>query len=126
MRIHACTKRRDKESNMKAAVLAATGLALVLAGCSSSYDNDYPMGLPNDTLTCPDDPPDVCTMDYRPVFGYDQQGGILGEFSNACGACATDGVKYTSEKNDPNMPGPVPETPAAPADEAAPAAPSRY
>ncbi len=73
---------------MKAAVLAATGLALVLAGCSSSYDNDYPMGLPNDTLTCPDDPPDVCTMDYRPVFGYDQQGGILGEFSNACGACA--------------------------------------
>ena len=58
MRIHACAHARgtradtrDKESNMKAAVLAATGLALVLAGCSSSYDNDYPMGLPNDTLT---------------------------------------------------------------------------
>ena len=111
---------------MKAAVLAATGLALVLAGCSSSYDNDYPMVLADDTITCQEDPPEVCTMDYRPVFGYDDQGGILGEFSNACGACATEGVMYSSPKDDPNQPGPVSDAPAAPAEEAAPAAPSRY
>jgi hypothetical protein len=121
-----CGNARDKESNMKAVVLAVTGLALVLAGCSSSYDNNYPMGLPEDTLTCPDDPPQVCTQDYRPVFGYDYQGGILGEYSNACVACATYGVAYTSQKSDPNMPGPVssPTTPGKGG--VAPAAPSRY
>ena len=40
-------------------------------------------------------------MDYRPAFGYDEQGGILGEYGNACGACATDGVNYTSPKQLP-------------------------
>ena len=111
---------------MKAVALVVPAFALLVTACATQYDTDYPAGLPEGTTTCPDDPPDVCTMDYRPVFGYDQQGGIMGEFANACGACATDGVKYTSEKNDPNMPGPVPDAPAAPADEAAPAAPSRY
>ncbi|MCG8393554.1 MAG: hypothetical protein MI745_10765 [Pseudomonadales bacterium] len=98
---------------MKAAALAVPALALLLAACASNdYDTDYPMGLPEDTTTCPDDPPDACTMEYRPAFGYDENGGILGEFANACGACATDGVKYTSPKHNPDVPRPAPEQPA--------------
>ena len=83
---------------MKAAYLALPALALMLAACTHKYDTDYPMGLPEDTESCPEDPPEMCTQDYRPVFGYGEDGGIKGEFGNACSACAQDEVVYTSPK----------------------------
>ena len=86
---------------MKAAALVVPAFALLATACATQYDTDYPMGLPESTTTCPEDPPQACTMDYRPAFGYDEKGGILGEYGNACGACATDGVKYTSPKQLP-------------------------
>lgn len=85
---------------MKAAYLALPALALMFAGCTYKYDTDYPMGLPESTQTCPEDPPEQCTQDYRPAFGYDEAGGILGEFGNACMACAQDEVMYTSPKQE--------------------------
>ena len=85
---------------MKAAYLALPALALIVAGCTYKYDTDYPMGLPAGTESCPEDPPKMCTQDYRPVFGYGEEGGIQGEFGNACSACAQDGVMYTSPKQE--------------------------
>ncbi|MCK0154399.1 hypothetical protein MWU49_11845 [Alcanivorax sp. S6407] len=98
---------------MKAAYLALPALALMFAGCTYKYDTDYPMGLPADTESCPEDPPKMCTQDYRPVFGYGEEGGILGEFSNACMACAQDGVMYTSPKKEA-LPAPASAPEAAP------------
>ena len=85
---------------MKAAYLALPALALMFAGCTYKYDTDYPMGLPADTESCPEDPPEMCTQDYRTAFGYDEDGGIIGEYGNACMACTQDGVMYSSPKKD--------------------------
>lgn len=94
---------------MKAAALALPALVLLMAGCTHKYDTDYPMGLPSDTESCPEDPPQQCTQDYRPAYGYDENGGILGEFGNACMACGQDAVKYTSPKLNPEVPRPAPQ-----------------
>lgn len=98
---------------MKAAYLALPALALMFAGCTYKYDTDYPMGLPDTTESCPEDPPKMCTQDYRPVFGYGEDGGIQGEFGNACSACAQDGVMYTSPKQEA-LPAPATPPEAAP------------
>ncbi|EKF73431.1 hypothetical protein A11A3_13800 [Alcanivorax hongdengensis A-11-3] len=79
--------------------LLALGLPLMLAACS----NHHPVSpaLPDNASSCPDRDQDdnqnqqVCTQEYRPVMGYDENGGILGDFPNACTACTDDRVEYT-------------------------------
>lgn len=65
--------------------------AIVLAACSSTP----PVSLPDGASACPDPRPQMCTMDYRPAYGYDQHGRLLGVFGNACGACGDDEVQFT-------------------------------
>lgn len=71
-------------------------LAASLSACSSS-----PVSLPDDAEACPEPRAKMCTMDYRPAYGYDQHGKLLGEYGNACGACGNDEVEYTLPKNTP-------------------------
>lgn len=69
--------------------------AIVLAACSSTP----PVSLPDRASACPDPRPQMCTMDYRPAYGYDQHGRLLGVYGNACGACGDDEVQYTLPKH---------------------------
>lgn len=79
---------------MKIILPVFAGLALLLTGCAS--EPTVPLGLPGDTQVCPEEKPEACTMEHRPVVGYDDQGGVLGEYGNACSGCAQEGVSYTS------------------------------
>lgn len=51
--------------------------------------------LPDNARLCPESRPQMCTMEYRPVIGYDRAGEKVGKFGNACHACGQDGVHYT-------------------------------
>ena len=82
----------------KTILLALTVLAL--AACSTTDTTDktakpLPI-LPSYSNSCPDERPQMCTMDYRPVCGTTESG-ELKTFSNACGACADVTVRGYSE-----------------------------
>ncbi|NQZ91239.1 MAG: lipoprotein [Moritella sp.] len=82
----------------KTILLALTVLAL--AACSTTDTTDktakpLPI-LPSYSNSCPDERPQMCTMDYRPVCGTTEPG-ELKTFSNACGACADVTVRGYSE-----------------------------
>ncbi len=71
-------------------LLIGAALSLAAAGCAHT-----PPDLPENARACPEPRPEMCTMDYRPVLGLDRNGETLGEYGNACGACAKKGVAYT-------------------------------
>ncbi|SQD80374.1 lipoprotein [Moritella yayanosii] len=52
--------------------------------------------LPSYSNSCPDERPQMCTMDYRPVCGTTESN-ELKTFSNACGACSDVTVRGYSE-----------------------------
>ncbi|GIC76037.1 hypothetical protein [Moritella sp. F3] len=52
--------------------------------------------LPTYSNSCPDERPQMCTMDYRPVCGTTESG-ELKTFSNACGACSDATVRGFTE-----------------------------
>ena len=52
--------------------------------------------LPTYGNSCPDERPQICTMDYRPVCGTTASG-ELKTFGNACGACSDATVRGYSE-----------------------------
>ena len=70
--------------------LAGLTLILAAAGCAHT-----PANLPDNARPCPEQRPQMCTMEYRPVIGLDKNGETLGEYSNACSGCAKEGVAYT-------------------------------
>ncbi|MDX1803075.1 MAG: hypothetical protein R3292_03275 [Alcanivorax sp.] len=71
----------------------ALAVIAALAGCVGHAPR--PTGLPARAEACPAARPQVCTMDYRPAFGYDDHGGIVSQFANACAACADSRVAFT-------------------------------
>lgn len=73
------------------------GLAALAVGCAHQA-----VDLPDNANVCADPRPRMCTMEYRPVIGYDRAGDKLGKFGNACHACGQDGVHYTlPEREEP-------------------------
>ena len=82
----------------KTILLAFTVFAL--AACSTTDTTEQtakPLPiLPSYSNSCPDERPQMCTMDYRPVCGTTESG-ELKTFSNACGACADVTVRGYSE-----------------------------
>ena len=70
--------------------LAGLTLILAAAGCAHT-----PANLPDNARPCPEPRPQMCTMEYRPVIGLDENGETLGEYSNVCSGCAKEGVAYT-------------------------------
>lgn len=73
-------------------LVVASGL--LITACTSTP----PVSLPDGAEACPDPRPQMCTMDYRPAYGYDQHGRLLGVYGNACGACGQDEVYFTFPK----------------------------
>lgn len=71
-----------------------------LAACSNTEitaETAKPLPiLPSYSHSCPDERPQMCTMDYRPVCGTTASG-ELKTFGNACGACADTIISGYSE-----------------------------
>ena len=81
---------------MKKTILLALTV-FSLAACSNTEHTVKPLPiLPSYNNSCPDERPQMCTMDYRPVCGTSESG-ALKTFSNACGACADVTVRGYSE-----------------------------
>lgn len=74
--------------------ITLAGLALALTACASSSDS-----LPSNARACPEQRPEACTMEFRPVIGFDANGESQGEFSNFCAACREDGITHTVRKD---------------------------
>ncbi|MDX2320151.1 MAG: hypothetical protein QNK26_06070 [Moritella sp.] len=67
-----------------------------LAACSNTEptpETTKPLPtLPSYSNSCPDERPQICTMDYNPVCGITESG-ELKTFGNACGACSDETVR---------------------------------
>ncbi|MFP1681989.1 hypothetical protein ACLD0W_05720 [Alloalcanivorax sp. C16-1] len=70
-------------------------LLLALAALASGCAQQPAAQLPEEARVCPDSRPQMCTMEYRPVIGYDRTGEPVGKFGNACHACGQENVHYT-------------------------------
>ena len=92
--------------------IGVMALMTMLAGCATG--SDQPTGLPAQAKPCPASRPQVCTMDYRPAFGYDDRGGIVAEFANACRACADQRVAFTLPSGPTQTTFPAPPAAASP------------
>ena len=84
---------------MKKMILLALAV-FALAACSSTETTEktakpLPI-LPSYSNSCPDERPQMCTMDYRPVCGTTESG-ELKTYSNACGACSDVTVRGYSD-----------------------------
>ena len=70
-------------------------LLLALTALASGCAQQPAAPVPEDARVCPGTRPQMCTMEYRPVIGYDRAGEKVGKFGNACHACGQEGVHYT-------------------------------
>lgn len=84
---------------MKKAILVALTV-FGLAACTSTETTPETAKalptLPTYGNSCPDERPQMCTMDYRPVCGTTDSG-ELKTFGNACGACSDETVSGFTE-----------------------------
>ena len=85
---------------MKKTILLALTV-LGLAACSNTEttaETIKPLPtLPTYGNSCPDERPQMCTMDYHPVCGTTASG-ELKTFANACAACSDTTVRGYSEE----------------------------
>ncbi|MFT7683418.1 hypothetical protein [Moritella dasanensis] len=84
---------------MKKAILLALTV-FGLAACSNTETTAETAltlpTLPTYGNSCPDERPQMCTMDYRPVCGTTESGEMK-TFGNACGACSDETVRGFTE-----------------------------
>lgn len=93
-------------------ILGILALGLLSACSSQTNKNDTELSNTKTSNTCPEQRPQVCTMDYRPVCATRDTGvrcvtapcpsSELKTFSNACTACADPKViSYTPDECGP-------------------------
>lgn len=71
-------------------ILGLTMLTLLLSGCKSHTQ------IPEHARACQDPRPQMCTMDYKPACGF-QNDDAVKTYSNACQACSNPEVKWVVE-----------------------------
>ena len=76
-------------------MLILTGFAI--GGCKSLPGA---ASMPDNATPCPDTRPQTCTMEYKPVIGYTENGEDQGVFSNHCSACSEKGIAWTLPKDE--------------------------
>ncbi len=69
----------------KIRVLYLMTIVLLVSGCQSSSAQI------ENKLVCKDPRPEICTMNYLPVCGFDSSNSAK-TYSNACGACSDKNV----------------------------------
>ncbi len=93
-------------------ILGILALGLLSACSSQTNKNDTELQNPKISTPCPEQRPQVCTMDYRPVCATRDTGvrcvttpcpsSELKTYSNACSACADPKVmSYTPDECKP-------------------------
>jgi hypothetical protein len=83
-----------KFKKINTAVVLA-GSLFTLASCGGGEgSNGATLEVYENATLCEDPRPEMCTMDFQPVCGIDQNG-AKSTFSNGCGACSNaDVVQY--------------------------------